>query len=389
MKKPQVLRADWHGFTVWNLLGDWTAAGLLDALGQSPFRPPLPDQLAGSGWAPIYDVTAALGYEACVAAHLVGVAWRVDTKKVPKTAVTTLTAQMVGKLEEENGRPCRDWERDQLRDEAELTIRQRTPPTTEGVIVVFDLADHKVLVGTHKAAVLDNISKVLRRDGVTHSRPSLVDQVVAFHPDAELGLAGTVMQDEGPTDGEAAEPRPREMERSVAHQALTWAWWGYQRSEESLPTFRSQENDWAWALQGGLTLHLSTGEKRAVLHQDEAARDPLARLALLQGNQVGSCSLTLYVNDLEAATLKVEVREDQLGLAGIDVGLKRKMGTVEDRLLAEAFDRQSAYLAWLDLLGHFGRLRGSDRYGQHLGSVRTWLSMQAQQDLANAISGAQ
>ena len=49
-----------------------------------------------------------------------------------------------------------------------------------------------------------------------------------------------------------------------------------EHSAEALPSFRSQENDWAWALEGGLTLHLSTGEKRAVLHQDDAARDPLA-----------------------------------------------------------------------------------------------------------------
>lgn len=385
MKKPQVLRADWHGFTVWHLEGEWTASSLLEALGRAPFRPPLPDQLASAGWAPIYDVTAALGYESCVAVNYVGACWRVDTKKVPKTAITTLTAQKVVDHELVQGCRCSDAERELLRDEAEFDLRRRTPPTTEGVIVAFDLATSTIMVGTHKAAVLDDLSAVLRRDGITHRRPSLVDQVVAHHVDAEIGLAGSVMKDE---DDEAVEPRPREMERGVAHQTLTWAWWGYQRSEESLPTFRSQENDWAWALEGGLTLHLSSGEKRAVLHQDDAARDPLARLALLQGNQVGSCSLTLYVNDLEAATLKVEVREEQLVIASVDVGLKRKVGTVEERLLAEVFDRQSAYQAWIDLLGQFGRLRGSDRYGQHLGSIRTWLSLQAREDLAAAISGA-
>lgn len=388
MKKAQVLRADWHGFTVWNLEGDWTAAGLLEALSRSAFRAPLPDQLFSSGWAPIYDVTAALDYESCVAVNYVGVCWRVDTKKVPKTAITTLTAQKVVEHELAQGCRCSDVDRDLLRDEAEFDLRRRTPPTTEGVIVAFDLTTSTIMVGTHKAAVLDNLSVVLRRDGVTHSRPSLVDQVVAHHVDAELGLAGTVMKDDDTAEGEGSEARPREMERGVAHQALTWAWWGYQHSEESLPSFRSQENDWAWALEGGLTLHLSSGEKRAVLHQDDAARDPLARLALLQGNQVGSCSLSLYVNDLEAATLKIEVREEQLVIASIDVGLKRKVGTVEERLLAEVFDRQSAYQAWLDLLGKFGQLRGSARYGQHLGSIRTWLTHQASQDLANAISGA-
>ena len=384
--KPTTLRADWHGLTVWTLQGDWTPAVLLEALATSAFRPPFSDALVGAGWAPPLDVTAVLGYDQCVAAHVVAVCWRVDTTKVPKTAVHTLTAQLCAMREMEAGGKLSKAEVDEVREEAEFDLRRRTPPTTEGVLVAFDLSSHQVLVGTHKPAVLDDIAAVLRRDGITVARPSLADQVVARHPQAERGLTGTVSVDE-PEDGEGT--RPRELERGVAHQALTWAWWGYQHSAEALPSFRSQENDWAWALEGGLTLHLSTGEKRAVLHQDDAARDPLARLALLQGNQVGGCSLTLFVNDLSVATLKIEVREEQLALTGIHCGLKRKAGTVEDILLGEVFDRQSAYEAWLDLLAKFGNLRGSDRYAQHLGSIRTLLAMQASEDLAAAVGGSQ
>lgn len=386
MKAATTLRADWHGLTVWTLEGDWASAVLLEALATSAFRPVMSDQLASAGWAAPLDVTAAMSHEACVAGNIVAVCWRVDTKKVPKTAVHTLTAQLCAMREMEAGGKLSKAEVDEVREEAEFELRRRTPPTTEGVLVAFDLWSSQVLVGSHKPAVLDNIAAVLRRDGVTVARPSLADQVVARHPQAERGLTGTVSTDES-EDGEGT--RPREMERGVAHQALTWAWWGYQHSAEALPSFRSQENDWAWALEGGLTLHLSTGEKRAVLHQDDAARDPLARLALLQGNQVGGCSLTMFVNDLSVATLKIEVREEQLALTGIHCGLKRKAGTVEDILLGEVFDRQSAYEAWLDLLAKFGNLRGSDRYAQHLGSIRTILAMQASEDLAAAVGGSQ
>jgi hypothetical protein len=387
VKAPTTLRADWHGLTVWTLQGDWTPAVLLEALATTAFRPVMPDQLVSSGWAAPLDVTHALSHEDCVAVNIVAACWRVDTKKVPKTAVHTLTAQLCAVREMEAGGKLSKAEVREVREEAEFGLRRRTPPTTEGVLVAFDLGTHQVLVGTHKPAVLDSIAAVLRRDGITVARPSLADQVVARDPQAERGLTGTVSADE-PEDGEGM-PRPRELERGVAHQALTWAWWGYQHSAEALPSFRSQENDWAWSLEGGLTLHLSTGEKRAVLHQDDAARDPLVRLALLQGNQVGGCSLALYVNDLEAATLKIEVREEQLALTGIHCGLKRKAGTVEDILLGEVFDRQSAHEAWLDLLAKFGNLRGSDRYAQHLGSIRTILAMQASEDLAAAVGGPQ
>lgn len=382
MKTAPTLRADWHGHTVWYLRGDWTPSTLLEALQAAPFRAPLPEALYGCGWAPIFDVTAELNGDNCLAGYTVGVCWRVDTKKVPKTAITTLTAQRVRAEEEETGGRLHKDEIAVIREAVEAELRRTTPATTEAVIVAFDLTASEIVVGTHKPAVLDAISKVLRRDGIHHSRPSLADQVVALHPDAEQGLTGKV----SPPEEEGEDVRPRELETGVAHQALTWAWWLYQHGE-SLPGFQSQLAEWAWALKAGLTLHLSTGEKRAVLHHDEAARDPLARLALLQGDQVGGCKLGLYVNDLEAATLKLEVAEEQLVLAGLDVELKRSQGTTEERLVAEVFDRQSAYTALLDMLGKFGTLRGSDRYGQHLGSVRTWLTMAARQDLDDAIGG--
>jgi DNA recombination-dependent growth factor C len=116
VKSPTTLRADWHGLTVWTLEGDWTAAVLLEALATSAFRPPFPDALVGRGWAPPLDVTAAMSHEACVAGNIVAVCWRVDTKKVPKTAVHTLTAQLCAMREMEAGGKLSKAEVDEVRE---------------------------------------------------------------------------------------------------------------------------------------------------------------------------------------------------------------------------------------------------------------------------------
>lgn len=354
---------------------------LLEALVAERFIPPLPTQLASSGWSRIDapDNVDLMSTSAWMLAPWVCLAWRQDEKRVPSGAIGFEVANRLRSWCEANRLERAPASvRDDVRKAVELELTARTPATPVAVGVWWDTSTSLLLVGTNSAKTLHLIrgawARLMSRlavGDVPREGPS-----PEYYP-ATPALVDALREQEGPfralTDQDPGNPEERG--RLVDPGAfLAWMWHQSETATDGLRTVRLPEGrSISWMVRDGLSLKdASTGKRRMTIRAADAQEDPSIRVAVIDGHAIESVGLHVERDGAWCHDLVLSVDEGDLVLGALK--LRKVEGDPLEAAVSMAYALVDVHDSLVEMLGAYGELRADpDRSIQYGGTFRRWL----------------
>lgn len=358
--------APFRAVTVWGLAEALTDHEIVERLDGHTFRAPLSNQKIATGFTAMHDIgLPPFAVHVELGAGLLAFAWRRDEKKLPSAAVKLMVDKRAAAWCADNRRPkCPASVRAQFLADVELELLPTFPATPEAEAILVDTVERLVYVGTVKPPVLDAIAKALADAKIAVDRRTVLDSLGGQNAVAAEALGG-------PPPGEEFRWH---MVYGAAGSFLVWLWHRYLASSSGPPKLTDTTGaEWSWSLQKGLAITDDVGQPRLVVHHSESATDPVVKVALLDGGRVQSATVELAVSGIKHCVVKLDVKECELRIAGVELDLPKSAEPIEAAQSLH-FEVSRAVGAVYTLLGHYGELRANpDRLSQSSKSLHRWM----------------